>query len=137
VDVSAGAPNPSDKRVWIHGDIVRLTSHSVTFKRLSNLGVGSSNFTSDAIKPCEKEAAEETIEFDYCLYALGATLPSPVDTWTTSDRLAETDLPLGCKRRGVAFMEERGEMLRKAKSVIAVGGGALGIRKSVSPPLRY
>lgn len=141
------------KRVWIHGNITRLTPRSVSFKRLSNLGVGtdpqsiSSSFLSSSIRAPsshlsssvegeggQSQSEEETVEFDYCLYALGATLPSPVDTGAKTEemRIDGEDLPLGCKKRGVAFMQERAEMLRKAERIIAVGGGALGIRESAS-----
>ena len=96
---------------WIHGTALSLSSRSVTFKRIS-----PSPIISEAV---------ETLEFDYCIYALGATLPSPVDVWCKTMRGA----PHGYKTEGVRFMEDRAEDFDKAKSVVIVGGGAMGIRE--------
>jgi hypothetical protein len=37
---------------------------------------------------------------------------------------------MGCKKRGVGYMHQRAETMRRAESVVVVGGGALGIRES-------
>jgi NADH dehydrogenase FAD-containing subunit len=95
-----------------------LTSHSVTFTRLS-----SDN-------PDHTVGEAETIEFDYLVYALGASLPSPVDVWGKESRDQQLQgVPMGCKKRGVGYMHQRAETLKRAKSVLIVGGGALGIRE--------
>ena len=106
-------------RVWIHGNVSSLDSRSVTFTRLSGH------------KPNQAVGEAETIEFDYLVYALGASLPSPVDVWgEESSGLQLKGVPMGCKKRGVGYMHQRAETMRRAKSVLVVGGGALGIRKS-------
>jgi hypothetical protein len=72
----------------------------------------------------------DTIDFDYLVYALGASLPSPVDVWgEESSSLHLEGVPMGCKRRGVGYMHQRAETMKRAKSVLVVGGGALGIRE--------
>lgn len=109
----------SKLRVWVHGNVSSLSSHSVTFSRLSS---------SDPEVPAGQV---ETIDFDYLIYSLGASLPSPVDVWgeeASAQRLE--GVPMGCKKRGVGYMQRRSETMARAKSVLVVGGGALGIRKS-------
>lgn len=109
----------SKLRTWIHGNVSSLSSHSVTFTRLS----------SD--DPDSPAGGVETVDFDYLIYSLGASLPSPVDVWgVESSGLSIEGVPMGCKKRGVEYMQQRGETMRRAKSVLVVGGGALGIRKS-------
>jgi NADH dehydrogenase FAD-containing subunit len=106
-------------RVWIHGNVSSLDSHSVTFTRLSS---------EQADHPIGEA---ETIDFDYLVYALGASLPSPVDVWgEESSGLQLHGVPMGCKKRGVGYMHQRAETMKRAKSVLVVGGGALGIRTS-------
>lgn len=105
-------------RVWIHGNVSSLDSHSITFTRLSG------------DQPNQAVTEAETIEFDYLVYALGASLPSPVDVWgEESSGLHLQGVPMGCKKRGVGYMHQRAETMKRAKSVLVVGGGALGIRK--------
>ena len=130
-DTASGLPTPpttptfesqdlaAKMRVWIHGNVSSLDSHCVTFTRLSGH------------KPNQAVGEAETIEFDYLVYALGASLPSPVDVWgEESSGLQLKGVPMGCKKRGVGYMHQRAETMRRAKSVLVVGGGALGIRKS-------
>jgi len=105
-------------RVWIHGNVSSLTSHSVTFTRLSS---------EDPDLPA---GSTETIDFDYLVYALGASLPSPVDVWGEESSTQHLErVPMGCKKRGVGYMHQRAETMKRAKSVLVVGGGALGIRE--------
>lgn len=105
-------------RVWIHGNVTSLSSHSVTFTRLSS---------DDPDRPA---GGIETIEFDYLIYSLGASLPSPVDVWgVEASSLSLEGVPMGCKKRGVSYMMQRAETMKRAKSVLVVGGGALGIRE--------
>lgn len=151
-------PPPDDKkdgeRTWIHGLVTRIGANSVSFTRLSK--DGSSYPSSRSLRPSSSlegklgdlklsdkpESVEETIEFDYAVYALGASLPPPVDVWhkvlgdaagpkPASDRepsRASDAAPLGHKLRGVDFMLDQAETYKQAKSVLVVGGGALGIQ---------
>ncbi|RXK39852.1 hypothetical protein M231_02909 [Tremella mesenterica] len=79
---------------------------------------------------CREVLGEETIHFDYIVYALGATLPGPVDVWggELHPQIGHQNQPLGHKIRGVRFMVAQAEVYKKVKSVIVVGGGALGIQ---------
>lgn len=105
-------------RVWIHGNVSSLSSHSVTFTRLSS---------DDPDRPA---GGIETMDFDYLIYSLGASLPSPVDVWgIEASGLSIEGVPMGCKTRGVGYMQQRAETMKRAKSVLVVGGGALGIRE--------
>lgn len=113
----------SELRVRIHGNVSSLSSHSVTFTRLSSDG------------PERPAGGVETIDFDYMIYSLGASLPSPVDVWgIEASGLSIEGSPMGCKKRGVRYMHQRAETMKKAKSVLVVGGGALGIRQSLVFP---
>lgn len=108
----------SKSRVWVHGNVSSLSAHSVSFTRLS----------SD--DPKHPVGQIESIYFDYLVYALGASLPSPVDVWgEESSGLSLDGIPMGCKKRGVGYMQKRSDTMARAKSVIVVGGGALGIRE--------
>ncbi|GMK59578.1 hypothetical protein CspeluHIS016_0801840 [Cutaneotrichosporon spelunceum] len=87
---------------FVHGEITRLTPKSVSFRR-----------------PGEKE--EETLPFDYCIHALGASLPGPCDVWSDSEAP-------GTKRGAINWMQKKSGVIRRARRVLVVGGGALGIQ---------
>ena len=81
------------------------------------------------------DGPEETIEFDYCVYALGSGMPDPVNVWREHPNLPigdreERERGLGGKRCGIRWLEGKSRDLKKAKSIVVVGGGALGIRQS-------
>lgn len=88
---------------FIHAEVKRLESHEVTFRRPSG-------------------EADETIPFDYCIYALGATLPAPCDVW------GQNDMGRGTKAGAVGWMERQSKVIKAAPRVLVVGGGALGIQ---------
>ncbi|OCF36465.1 hypothetical protein I317_04720 [Kwoniella heveanensis CBS 569] len=83
------------------------------------------------------DGPEETIEFEYAVYALGASLPGPVNVWTDiikndSDKSGEVKDELekvfGTKRHGVKWMDASGKKFEKAQNILCVGAGALGIQ---------
>jgi hypothetical protein len=82
------------------------------------------------------EGPEETVHFDYCIYALGSGMPDPCNVWSEHPNLPpgiDNDEHLrgkGSKKCGVTWMEERARDRKEAKRVLIVGGGALGIRQS-------
>lgn len=81
------------------------------------------------------EGSEETIQFDYALYALGAGLPDPVNVWKPAygaDSPEDFELSPGSKRCGVRFMEKQAKQMERAQRILIVGAGALGIRKFYS-----
>jgi hypothetical protein len=75
------------------------------------------------------------IEFDYCVYALGSGMPDPVNVWEEHAGLPDgvagdhAERGLGSKKGGVRWMQRKAESFERAKRVIIVGGGALGIRE--------
>ncbi|BEJ02759.1 hypothetical protein CcaverHIS631_0705540 [Cutaneotrichosporon cavernicola] len=106
----AGPLNHDSPHRQIHGTITALSRNSVTF---TTNGLGDA---SDRV---------ETVDFDYCVYALGGALSEPCDVWGEHERgHART----GTKKGGVAFLERKGSVVEAAESVIVVGGGALGIQ---------
>ncbi|BEI87773.1 uncharacterized protein CcaverHIS019_0104910 [Cutaneotrichosporon cavernicola] len=84
---------------FIHGEITRLTPNKVFFRR-----------------PGETE--DETLAFDYCIHALGASLPAPCDVW--SDNEAS-----GTKKGAMSWMQRQHGVIERAQRVLVVGGGAL------------
>ncbi|CAK9785464.1 FAD/NAD(P)-binding domain-containing protein [Cutaneotrichosporon oleaginosum] len=89
--------------VFVHGEISRLTTSSVSFRRSG-------------------EEEDETISFDYCIHALGASLPAPCDVWRP-----DNEAP-GTKKGAVHWMQKQSGVIERAPRVLIVGGGALGIQ---------
>lgn len=112
---------------FIQGNIHSLSGNSLTLLTPDAAG------TYDGVLDDGSNAAPErlrTINFDYCIYALGAGLPSPCDVWGEYGR--EQEQGRGTKDGGRAWMEKRGATLaqEKVQRVVLVGAGALGIRES-------
>lgn len=112
---------------FIQACVTKLTSREVTFVRPTHQA-SSSISTTGNMAYGEFDGAEETIKFDYLLYALGSTLPDPVNVWQPIDESAigEQRKP-GTKKRGLRFMELQEEKFKQADRILIVGGGALGI----------
>lgn len=73
-----------------------------------------------------------TLKFDYAIYALGSKPPAPLNLWASGgDDESVMVAPYGgTKAEGIEWMKRNQERIKKAGSVLVVGGGALGIRKS-------
>ncbi|KAL1710001.1 hypothetical protein EV121DRAFT_252137 [Schizophyllum commune] len=101
----------------LHANIIKLEPHRVHFKYL-----GEDN--------AEKEA--DSIEFDYCVYALGSSLPPPINVWSTSEESRKkpkhSGIWHGTKPEGRQYLRDEQDRIRAAKSIAIVGGGALGIQ---------
>ncbi|ORX40015.1 hypothetical protein BD324DRAFT_615943 [Kockovaella imperatae] len=123
---------------FIQGSITSLTTRSVSFvrpnastRRGSSESIASirSNLTYGCF-----DGPEETIHFDYCIYALGSGMPDPVNVWSeypVAPRHIQEHPPshgLGTKKGGIAWMQRQAEELKSANTVLIVGGGALGIQ---------
>ena len=130
------------RREFIHASVVKLDQHSVTITRPGPYKAPAEDGTAITGPSGHFEGPEETIEFDYCLYALGAALPDPTNPWSEHPNIPlevvhdHTEHGLGSKRWGIKWMEQRAENLKKAQRIVIVGAGALGIRESalsVSP----
>ena len=131
----------SKSRAIIQGSVTHLTSHSVTFTRphsrttrrySDNDSESSSLKTHASVSAGHFDGPEETIEFDYCVYALGAGMPDPCNVWEQDPEVvSEDEVPqgIGSKQCGVKWMERRAELYQQADNVLIVGGGALGIRE--------
>lgn len=112
----------STDHTLIQGIITKLETNSVTVLKANADG------TYDDVKDDGSDAPAdrfETIAFDYAVYALGAGLPPPSDVWGEQGKRAPGR---GTKAGGMQWLADYGEEIKKAKSVLVVGGGALGIR---------
>ncbi|KAG1792344.1 uncharacterized protein HD556DRAFT_1444603 [Suillus plorans] len=74
------------------------------------------------------------LEYDYAIYALGSHLPQPIDLWNHQKGVKSSlELPTismygGTKSEGISSLRERQKSIEAARSVLVVGGGALGIQ---------
>ncbi|KAL1689997.1 hypothetical protein GGG16DRAFT_92879, partial [Schizophyllum commune] len=73
------------------------------------------------------------IPFEYAIYALGGSLPAPVNLWGPRlDAQLQADPKaagiLGSKPNGMEWLQCAQGVIGKARSVLVVGGGALGIQ---------
>lgn len=120
------APNTLDLSTSPHRQIqaliTGLTANSVTFTTAKD---GSFDDIDLLDPPADRV---ETIEFEYCVYALGGALSEPSDAWGDHERHGHRGR--GSKAGGIAFLGRMGKVVEKANSIIVVGGGALGIRES-------
>lgn len=123
-----GSPEPDTRHEFIQTNVVSLSKNSLTILKPDAEG------SYDGVKDDGSDAPSDrlcTIDFDYCIYALGAGLPAPCDVWGEYGR---TQLPgRGTKAGGLNWMNTRGELLAKAERIVLVGAGALGIREYSIP----
>ena len=128
-DKRTGAPlppvntNPGPHRL-VHAIITDLTPHAVTFVKANAEG----NF--DDVKDDGSDAPAdrvETVDFDYCVYALGGALSAPSDVWGDIGRKQYPGR--GTKPGGIEWLTRLNGVIAEAKDIIVVGGGALGIRE--------
>ncbi|KAG8733837.1 kynurenine 3-monooxygenase, mitochondrial precursor [Ceratobasidium sp. 423] len=102
----------------IHGHITRLEPHRVYYSPIS-----------------DSSATEQSVDFDYMVYALGSHLPSPINVWADPvpvHEQPESDLPKsnrhGNKPEGTSWLCAAQARLKEAHSVLVIGGGALGVQ---------
>ncbi|KAG2048552.1 FAD/NAD(P)-binding domain-containing protein [Suillus hirtellus] len=104
--------------VRVQATIISINSHRIT---LSPNLPGSQQLHLD-------------LDFDYAIYALGSHLPQPIDLWNHQKGVKSSlELPTismygGTKSEGISSLRERQKSIEAAKSVLVVGGGALGIQ---------
>ncbi|THH06413.1 hypothetical protein EW145_g4104 [Phellinidium pouzarii] len=129
---STGASDvPSANRhLVLHAHVTALTSHSVTISRtFPEYGLHS-----------------PVIPYKYAVYALGSRLPAPIDLWSKDENSLVTqpysDDPEaaqvskeqivkeygGTKPEGIEWLKRCQDRIRRAGSVLCVGGGALGVQ---------
>ncbi|KAH7340234.1 hypothetical protein B0J17DRAFT_568928 [Rhizoctonia solani] len=96
----------------IHAHVTRIESHRVYYSPISASSV-----------------TEQSVDFDYLMYALGSHLPSPINVWADPP---ESDLPKsnrhGNKTEGTSWLCAAQARLKEAHSVLVIGGGALGVQ---------
>ncbi|KAG8716743.1 hypothetical protein FRC09_015282 [Ceratobasidium sp. 395] len=113
--------------IFIHGTITRLERNRISYIPASYEEDGGGE--------------EKVLDFEYAIYALGAQLPSPIDVWGETNIF---DLPelngrvkttieqdpkvLGTKQGGIKWLRKAQRRLESVRSVLVVGGGALGIQ---------
>lgn len=128
-DTAAPLPDVTDRDASspnhevLQGIILKLEKNSVTVLTPNEQG----NY--DDVKDDGSDAPADrivTVPFSYALYALGAGLPAPSDVWGEDGRKQKPGR--GQKAASVKWLSDYGEEIKKAKSVLVVGGGALGIR---------
>ncbi|AAW40966.1 hypothetical protein CNBA4820 [Cryptococcus deneoformans B-3501A] len=139
-DVLAGRA----RHQFIQGVVTKLSSKEVTFVRPSEedrpafkdvafKSVPAANVDSKEVNMTygEFDGPEEKIEYNYLLYALGSTLPDPVNVWqplSGQPRVTGDERKLGNKKRGLKFMAIQSEKFKAAGRILIIGGGALGIQ---------
>lgn len=112
--------NPCDKPggiVHLQAQILSLNSHSATLDRAFP----------------EHSFLTPQIDFEYAIYALGASLPPPVNLWGPRlDAMLHGDQnavdTAGSKADGVSWLQSAQRAIDTAPSVLIIGGGALGIQ---------
>lgn len=127
------SPHQSPHRV-IHGTITGLKRHHVTYVP-TTYSTASNNTPSGSL------------EFDYAVYALGATLPAPINLWGAKNIFSKPAnvslepakrpadlLEIRTKPAGIEWLKNAQGRLKEVGSVLVVGGGALGIRESCVSP---
>jgi apoptosis-inducing factor 2 len=106
-------------------------------------GVTDAPIDVDGTPISDRPDGPHTVRFDYALYALGSRLPAPIDIWDghwndvvshnngalDSDTARSKCQKKGTKGEAVEWLRRCQERVAAARSVLVVGGGALGIRE--------
>ncbi|KAJ7482678.1 FAD/NAD-P-binding domain-containing protein [Mycena latifolia] len=117
------------RHIFLHAHILALHSHSLTLScAFPEHGIG----------------ADGVLGFEYAVYALGSRMPAPLDLWgehgphQAQDGLVQSPEGVkdgekdekfgGTKSEGIAWLKRAQARIAAARSVLVVGGGALGIQ---------
>ncbi|KAL7424159.1 hypothetical protein Q5752_001745 [Cryptotrichosporon argae] len=127
----SGSPGlPALNHTFIQGNITSLSAHRVTFTLPCVRGSYD-----DLMQPSAASTLRtESVDFDYCIYALGSGMPDPVNVWGEHPNMPpgvaheKHERGLGTKVGGVRWMERKAKQLKHAERILIVGGGALGIQ---------
>ncbi|EPQ52911.1 FAD/NAD P-binding domain-containing protein [Gloeophyllum trabeum ATCC 11539] len=136
---------PSPPHTFLHALVTALSPYSLTYQPLASpLSHGARIYEcahpSHGLYTCPAAASPHTLHFDYLVYALGSRLPAPIDLWGDERERRADDLHQaqcasfaptsykGTKAAGIAYLKRMQERVRAARSVLVVGGGALGIQ---------
>ncbi|KZT29986.1 FAD/NAD(P)-binding domain-containing protein [Neolentinus lepideus HHB14362 ss-1] len=113
----------SAPHTFTHALVTRLTPTSVSYARPHSPSPYSCTHPQHTIYSCPA-TKEETLDFDYCVYALGSRLPAPIDVWGNGTHGNYG----GRKEEGVQYLMRMQKRVEEARSVLVIGGGALGIQ---------
>lgn len=97
------------RHALIHGQVIEVGREQVTYLPLD-----------------DGDHDPQTIRFDYLIYALGARMPQPINVWSHPRTQ-------GTKLQGTEWLQTRQKAIKAARSVLIVGGGALGVRECPNP----
>ncbi|KAG1896745.1 uncharacterized protein F5891DRAFT_1052000 [Suillus fuscotomentosus] len=112
-------------------DLPSCTSHVRVQATITS--IGDHRITLSPNLPGSQES-DLDLEYDYAVYALGSHLPQPIDLWNHQKGVKSSLQPSaistygGTKSEGVSSLQERQKRVEAARSVLVVGGGALGIQ---------
>ncbi|KAJ9480406.1 Pyr_redox_2 domain-containing protein [Pseudozyma hubeiensis] len=82
----------------------------------------------------DKGAGVQWLQWDYLVYALGSHLPDPINVWSSSEHVNRHD---GSKKMGVRWLKDAQDRIQQAKSIVIVGGGALGVQLATDIAVTY
>ncbi|SPO27554.1 related to AIF1 - mitochondrial cell death effector [Ustilago trichophora] len=82
----------------------------------------------------DKTAGIQWLYWDYLVYALGSHLPDPINVWSTSQQVSRYD---GSKLMGVKWLRDAQDRIEAAKSIVIIGGGALGVQLATDIAVMY
>ncbi|KAF8311595.1 FAD/NAD(P)-binding domain-containing protein [Clavulina sp. PMI_390] len=145
---------------FIHGQVVSLSPYSITLhvyplnegkpaapSPFPSVPATASCYTRTRTRPNLRR-----ITFDYLIYALGSHFPAPINLWGPVPSPAIVDPPTvfwpkaqsgyqGGKNQASKWLRKHQQVVKRARSVLVVGGGPLGIQyatdiKSVHPEKR-
>ncbi|GAC94348.1 hypothetical protein PHSY_001919 [Pseudozyma hubeiensis SY62] len=82
----------------------------------------------------DKGAGVQWLQWDYLVYALGSHLPDPINVWSSSEHVSRHD---GSKKMGIRWLKDAQDRIQQAKSIVIVGGGALGVQLATDIAVTY
>lgn len=87
----------------------------------------------------DKAAGVQWLQWDYLVYALGSHLPDPINVWSGSGSGSEQvgRQHDGSKVLGVKWLSDAQDRIEQAKSIVIVGGGALGVQLATDIAVTY
>ncbi|KAG2106257.1 uncharacterized protein F5147DRAFT_701650 [Suillus discolor] len=123
-----------EHKAFIPYNINNITSSSLSDLPSSTItSIDEHRITLSPNLPGSQES-DLDLEYDYAIYALGSHLPQPIDLWNHQKGVKSSLQPSaistygGTKSEGISSLQERQKRVEAARSVLIVGGGALGIQ---------
>lgn len=88
------------------------------------------------IDPQGNLGEQKWLQADFIVYALGSELSDPINAWAS--QTAGSPSPYnGSKSQGIQFLQRAQGRIQSAKSILVVGGGALGVQLAGDIAERY